>query len=294
MKNECSIVRDLLPLYTDHMTSDETDAFIEEHLEHCEECRNELKKLQEELPVPQETEPVMSLAKTYKKKKTETILCTAALAVSLLLSLFAWLTKPQYLLYKQAVESVTETDTSVMISFSQDVTYYDTEYYTDPDTGKVYVDVSCWTTDLDKLWGRKTAYRAVLAKTDIWYKANQVKSVPKGFTIDDAKDVHIYGDSDMHFITLRRLTLNYYLIMSMILSLAFGIIYLITKKKILLQIFLVPFSWLCANLIVEHGFGSATFSLIRDFILICFLSVSLYVSFLMLSFRIQETKSIPE
>ena len=41
MKNECNIVRDLLPLYIENMTSEETREFVEAHLSKCPEC-NEL------------------------------------------------------------------------------------------------------------------------------------------------------------------------------------------------------------------------------------------------------------
>jgi len=36
---KCNIILDLLPLYTDGITSDVTDAVIEEHLKECEKCR---------------------------------------------------------------------------------------------------------------------------------------------------------------------------------------------------------------------------------------------------------------
>ena len=38
MKNECSVVRDLLPLYLEGMVSEDTAAYIKEHLESCPEC----------------------------------------------------------------------------------------------------------------------------------------------------------------------------------------------------------------------------------------------------------------
>ena len=41
MKNECNIVRDLLPLYIENMTSHESAQFVEAHLSKCPEC-NEL------------------------------------------------------------------------------------------------------------------------------------------------------------------------------------------------------------------------------------------------------------
>ena len=41
MKNECSIVQDILPLYVEEMVSDDTVSFVREHLKDCPEmsCR---------------------------------------------------------------------------------------------------------------------------------------------------------------------------------------------------------------------------------------------------------------
>lgn len=46
MRNECSIVRDLLPLYAENMVSDDTASFVAEHLESCSACREEMSKLE--------------------------------------------------------------------------------------------------------------------------------------------------------------------------------------------------------------------------------------------------------
>ena len=45
MKNECNIIRDILPLYVENMVSADTSAFVEEHLEKCAECRAELEDM---------------------------------------------------------------------------------------------------------------------------------------------------------------------------------------------------------------------------------------------------------
>lgn len=45
MKNECSIVCDLLPLYAEDMVSEDTAEFVKEHLGNCPTCRAELEKL---------------------------------------------------------------------------------------------------------------------------------------------------------------------------------------------------------------------------------------------------------
>lgn len=45
MKNECSFVHDILPLYFENMVSEDTAAFVREHLENCPECAAELEKM---------------------------------------------------------------------------------------------------------------------------------------------------------------------------------------------------------------------------------------------------------
>lgn len=45
MKNECSFVRDVLPLYFENMVSADTADFVGEHLEGCPSCRAELEKI---------------------------------------------------------------------------------------------------------------------------------------------------------------------------------------------------------------------------------------------------------
>jgi hypothetical protein len=45
MKNECSIVRDLLPLYVENMLNSESADFVDEHLKECPSCLRELESL---------------------------------------------------------------------------------------------------------------------------------------------------------------------------------------------------------------------------------------------------------
>lgn len=48
MKNECNIIRDILPLYAEDMVSADTSAFVEQHLTKCAECCAELENLKNE------------------------------------------------------------------------------------------------------------------------------------------------------------------------------------------------------------------------------------------------------
>lgn len=47
MRNECNIIRDILPLFSEDMVSDDTAAFVKEHLEKCTECRTALEAMKD-------------------------------------------------------------------------------------------------------------------------------------------------------------------------------------------------------------------------------------------------------
>lgn len=95
MKNECSIVRDILPLYFENMVSEETSAFVKEHLENCSECAAELEAIKagkqiDEAAASQNANDAGALTmlkKKIRKKKLIAVALTAAcllVAVSLL------------------------------------------------------------------------------------------------------------------------------------------------------------------------------------------------------------------
>ena len=47
MKYKCGIIKDLLPLYVDHVCSDESKELIDEHLMECEKCKSYMHSLRE-------------------------------------------------------------------------------------------------------------------------------------------------------------------------------------------------------------------------------------------------------
>ena len=88
MTNECAIVKDLLPLYAENMTSGETAAFVKGHLDGCESCRTALKTIEAPLSVDEPGPEAAAPLKTVKKKLTRkkaliaVIAALAALAVA--------------------------------------------------------------------------------------------------------------------------------------------------------------------------------------------------------------------
>ena len=48
-ERDCKIVQDLLPNYIEKLTNEETNKYIEEHLNECKECKDVLLEMQKEL-----------------------------------------------------------------------------------------------------------------------------------------------------------------------------------------------------------------------------------------------------
>jgi hypothetical protein len=91
MKNECNIIRDILPLYVEDMVSADTSAFVEEHLEKCAECRADWENLKktsqiEEVPLAKQDNdilPLRAIKKKWKRKKA-VLICTTVLITILI------------------------------------------------------------------------------------------------------------------------------------------------------------------------------------------------------------------
>ena len=89
MKNECNIVRDVLPLYFENMVSEETAAFVEEHLKTCAECAAELEAIKagkqiDEAAIPQNTSDANALVAIKRKIRKKKWIAISITAVCLL------------------------------------------------------------------------------------------------------------------------------------------------------------------------------------------------------------------
>lgn len=79
---ECSVIRDLLPVYCDNLVSETTRTVIESHLRKCENCRNEYKQMAAEMPENfKENSTKRIFDNMMRKKKTERILKSVVSAI---------------------------------------------------------------------------------------------------------------------------------------------------------------------------------------------------------------------
>lgn len=82
MKNElsCQIVRDILPIYIDKLTGDETNAAVESHLEGCEECRKVLRDMEERVepddPKREQDEKTIDYFKQVRRNFKNAVIAT--------------------------------------------------------------------------------------------------------------------------------------------------------------------------------------------------------------------------
>lgn len=88
---DCDIVRDLLPLYADGLTSESSIRSIEAHVRACPECR----RLRNEMCAPLEQEPEESqeqiLERVYRKQRRKNLIFWTSVLLALALSVWAFL-----------------------------------------------------------------------------------------------------------------------------------------------------------------------------------------------------------
>ena len=281
MKDECSIVRDLLPLYAEKMVRPATASFVERHLAGCAGCRAELEK--EKVPPPPaetDTAPLRALRRKLRAWKVRTVLMTAFLAAALLLSAFAVLDAPDYRPYAEGLLTAAENaGGSVTLTFADGVTGYRCTPVPD-ETGAERYSIEAWTS----IW-------------DGWFAGEGVRSVtlyPSGdkplalyYSSNNGEpDVCVYGQPDgEQSIPLPRLALGYYLLAAAAALLLLGAARFLVRKRegartALERAMLYPLSYIIRHFAVT-GLSTASYSMPRDFFLILFVSFLLYSGLLL-------------
>lgn len=285
MKNECSIIRDLLPLYAESMVSPETASFMEEHLKDCEHCRKEYERLKAPCAVPAQNDaaPLLMLQKKMAAKRLRTIVLTAVFAVALLVSAFAVLDAPVYLPYTEellAVEPVGEN--GLQITFDPSVTDFNYTVYQDPDGGNFYYcDVEAWYSLWDRWFSGGEEQR-----TAVVFPAKPYPVTVMYCPNDGTESTCVYGEAgEGGSIALPRLALGYYLILAVLALAVLFVAWFVAKgrprQRVWIErIMLYPVSYLISHGIVA-GFRVISYSLVRDFRLILFVSLLLYCGLLL-------------
>ncbi len=316
MSKECSIVRDLLPLYVEQMVSAETGEFVKEHLNGCEGCREayeRMKQLQsvaeqrkresnrEEIEGRAEVAPLVNLKRKLWKQKVKTVLCTGLFLVALFVSAFALLSIPVYFPYEADLFTIEDNgDESITITFDERVTDYlcVTDAYDCPGEGitegmRTY-QIEAWSS-LWSQWFSKgsmqsvTIQKGVDEEISVYYTSN-----------DGLEDVCVYGEpiTSGGVVTLPRLVLSYYFVLAVTCVVVLFVIWLFAKRKtkgkvVIETILFYPISYCIAHVIIA-GYRPRTYTSGRDFLFIVFISILIYGGVLLARSIYRERKEIKE
>ena len=290
MDKTCSIVQDLLPLYEEDMLREETKEFVDGHLAQCAACRAELDALKADVtPAPVSAQPLRDLKRQLRRKKLTAVLLAVTLVLTLATAGFAYLTAPQYLPYNAADWSVHEPDASldavlngeehICIEPLTPVSGTEVESVIDPDSGETVYIISAWRTLLDKWLGKLDTVNGngdnlILLDTTncrvVYYAQNNGQA-----------NMVLYGERSGGIVSLPRLALGYYVLLSLALLITLGIAFFICRRKktgrALGYLALIPASYLAGHLLVK-GFTTTSYQMQRDFSLIILAAALIYAA----------------
>ena len=273
MKVPCGVIRDLLPLYAENLAGEESKKLVEEHLSECEPCQQELEKLKGGPIQPLEKLPFQRVEKSLKKQRLKLaalILCATA---AVLLTVFNFLTMPQYLPLEDSGVKITEyEDGTISVSLDGKMSAYTTETYSDGHGGQI-LDIYTWRTAMDR-W-LKTG------KTMVLFSMDHISSVY--YCVPGEENQLIWAkegwEPEGGVATLTRLALNAYLLIAGGAALLLGICWLVFRKTkagpVMLSIFFLPVSYIAAHFLIK-GPNGATCTLLRDFLFIILTGLALY------------------
>lgn len=330
MSKDCSIVQDLLPLYAEDMLREETKEFVNRHLSQCAACRAELDALKADVkPAPVSAQPLRDLKRQLRRKKLTAVLLAVALALTLATAGFAYLTAPQYLPYDETEWVITRSpralaDGSIMSDGLTDLSGIESISVNlltpvsgtkvtstqDPDSGKTVYFITAWRTPLDTWCGTfdvsDTGDHAQREANTLLDALGETESARTLFTLDATNctaiyyspnngqdDVLLCGSRDGGVISLPRLALGYYVLLSLTLFITLGIAFFICRRKkagkALGHLALIPACYLLGHLLVK-GVATTSYQMQRDFSLIVFAAVLIYSAVLLALSLLQQKR----
>lgn len=290
MKQECSIVRDLLPLYVEDMVSQDTAEFVAAHLSGCPACREEYQRWKQptDLDPPGQAEredvaPLWQVKRTLTLKRVQAALLAGIFAVVALLSAFAILSAPRYFSYTpQLLEVSRQADGSLTVTFDEKVAQcrVDALGTQEPDGHSEAYTIQAWTSPWDR-WLAQEGGRTLTIhpQTDgqvlVYYAQNNGR-----------EDVLVYGDSDDGgLVTLPRLVLGYYLVLAAGAFVVLLVVWLGARKKPQLRRWvgrglLLPVAYAVGHVCVL-GVSTVSYCATRDFCLIVAIGALVYCGLLL-------------
>ena len=336
MDKTCSIVQDLLPLYEEDMLREETKEFVNGHLAQCAACRAELDALKADVkPAPVSAQPLRDLKRQLRHKKLTAVLLAVTLALTLATAGFAYLTAPQYLPYSETEWAISRSPRaladgsaadglsdlsgaeSISVSLLVPVSGAEVTNTQDPNSGKTIYFITAWRTPLDTWRGAFDESGAGHTVEQVQREADalqgvlaKVESARTLFTLDATNctavcyspnngqdDVLLCGSMNGGVISLPRLALGYYVLLSFTLLITLSIAFFLCRRKkagkALGHLALIPACYLTGHLLVK-GFVTTSYQMQRDFSLIVLTAALLYAAALLAGTLLRQRRDAAE
>ena len=296
MKLSCGVVRDLLPLYAEELTGEESGRLVREHLADCPDCRERLAALQSPRPTPEESAGAMrALKKSIRNRRLRTAALAALTVFLLLFTLLARALSERLLPYDEDlihVEGVRDYDAAepytgaltelpageeqgeaLFLRFDGRVRGIQSETITD-EGGGTTLYLQAWTDSLGAFTGGAGLRGAEGGR----YVSSPVPDrVIYGY---GNEQVLLYGEAAPGGAQiLPRLVLGYYAVIAAGLLPVLGLLWLLFRGKkaetALRQLFLAAASYLAGQLLVK-GTVTTSFFLMKDLLFILLTAAAVY------------------
>ncbi len=257
----CEIIRDLLPLYAEQMTSEATAQAVREHLETCPACRAELERISTPAPAAEEQIlPLQKLQKTLRRRRGLAVLLAVCLTAAALSVLFFHVSKPVYY-SAEGYEQLPSGEISVPLP--SQATGWQVEYVSEPESTERFAVVLTWSTVLDR-WIGKQNPGEIRLPDDITAIFSLVPEQRTPVLITDFGHPVNGG-----FEILPRLALGAYLLMAAVGAAVLAAAGLLLRRRkagrVLLRAACLPAAWVAAQLLLK-GTDTISWTLSRDFL----------------------------
>ena len=283
MKTPCSVIQDLLPLYTEDLAGEESRALVEEHLEECEACKQTLEGLRDAKPVTALTDsvPLLLMKQLLRRHTRLWCLLTGCLIAAMAFTVLGRMTAPEATPYIKGLFSVAKAEdgrlTVTVTSKSESGVDYLVEYFYN-ETGSESMSITAYTSPwlrAAKLDRSGTVYTARSKDVRYIYYCDH----SRGGKLTLLKGPFTVTNPSGGILLLPRLALNLYFLAALALAGLFVLLWLFLRKtasgSTVLSVALGFGSYAVAHLLLK-GTDGATYFLLQDLAFILLTAAALF------------------
>ncbi len=276
MKITCEIIRDLLPLYAEELASPDSRVLVEEHTAQCPACKRQLDELRTPTPAAPAA-PMTTVNRLLRRRTLLWCVLVGCLVAALALGVLGRMTSGQ-LIYDIDTELLCARDLESGIPYVRVGKTaplgidYRTYTVTGQDGAPSVMVIDAYTSPWLQAVARDRRGQA--------YYAESAEIEIICFRLPSGDLQQLYGpEVTFGMQLLRKLTLNYYFLGALVLSVIFAALWLWLRRlghgKPVLLCLLACLSYLLAQLLVK-GIGGASDFLLQDLTFILLSAASLW------------------